>query len=104
MAPIEVGPPQSVGAVEIRPNRAGSPAAATAVNTVSAIGQAPQQTVVSAAPVVETSQVLDPGAPPVDKERVEIIRKAVETGNYPVVPARIADAMIAAGMLLRSAE
>lgn len=41
------------------------------------------------------------GAPPTDPARVQEIRKAVEQGRYPVVPARIADAMIAAGYLLR---
>ena len=51
-------------------------------------------------PVVETSR-LDVGQPPVDPERVGQIRKAVESGNYPLVPAKIADAMIAAGMFLR---
>lgn len=44
---------------------------------------------------------LDPGDPPVDAERVAQIRKAIENGSYPVVPAKIADAMIAAGLLLR---
>lgn len=44
---------------------------------------------------------LDPGEPPVDAERVAQIRKAIENGSYPVVPAKIADAMIAAGLLLR---
>ena len=29
-------------------------------------------------------------------------RKAVEEGKYPVTPAKIADAIIAAGVLLRS--
>lgn len=38
---------------------------------------------------------------PVDAERVAQIRKAIEEDRYPVVPARIADAMIAAGLLLR---
>ena len=32
------------------------------------------------------------------------IRHAIETGKYPVIPAKIADAMIAAGMLLRSPQ
>jgi len=40
-------------------------------------------------------------SPPVDSERVAQIRKAIEEDRYPVVPARIADAMIAAGLLLR---
>ena len=48
------------------------------------------------------SAVLDPGTAPVDIERVGLIRKAIEQGTYPVIPARIADAVIAAGMLLRS--
>ncbi|BBC72177.1 conserved hypothetical protein [Altererythrobacter sp. B11] len=39
---------------------------------------------------------------PVDHDRVAEIRKAVEQGKYPLVPAKIADAMIAAGYLLRS--
>ena len=39
---------------------------------------------------------------PVDAERVAQIRKAVEDGSYPVTPVKIADAMIAAGLLLRS--
>lgn len=41
---------------------------------------------------------------PVDSDRVAVIRKAVEEGRYPVVPARIADAMIAAGHLLRTRQ
>jgi negative regulator of flagellin synthesis FlgM len=40
--------------------------------------------------------------PPMDQDRVAQIRKAIERGRYPVVPARIADAMIAAGYLLRT--
>ena len=38
---------------------------------------------------------------PIDADRVAEIRKAIEEDRYPVVPARIADAMIAAGLLLR---
>jgi len=41
-------------------------------------------------------------AAPVDADRVAEIRKAIEDGRYPVVPTRIADAMIAAGLLLRT--
>jgi negative regulator of flagellin synthesis FlgM len=53
---------------------------------------------------VARSEVLDPGQPPVDAERVATIRKAIESGNYPVIPMRVADAMIAAGYLLRSGK
>lgn len=47
---------------------------------------------------------LDPGAPPVDAERVAQIRKAIEQGTYPLVPAKVADAMIAAGELLKAGK
>ena len=53
---------------------------------------------------VERSDALDPGPAPVDAERVAQIRKAIEQGDYPVIPMRVADAMIAAGMLLRSGQ
>lgn len=49
---------------------------------------------------VETSGSIDPGRPPVDRSRVEVIRKALEQGTYPILPTKIADAMIAAPMLL----
>ena len=39
---------------------------------------------------------------PVDHDRVAEIREAIEQGRYPVVPTKIADAMIAAGFLLRN--
>lgn len=42
------------------------------------------------------------GEAPVDSERVAMIRRAIEDGHYPVVPTRIADAMIAASYLLRT--
>ncbi len=38
---------------------------------------------------------------PVNADRVAEIRKALEEGRYPVIPFRVADAMIAAGLLLR---
>lgn len=45
---------------------------------------------------VETSINVEAGQPPVDGDRVAEIRKALEDGRYPLVPAEIADAMIAA--------
>lgn len=39
---------------------------------------------------------LDPAAPPVDAERVAKIRAALRDGSYPLVPTKIADALIAA--------
>jgi len=50
----------------------------------------------------QPSEALDPGQAPVDVERVAVIRKAIESGAYPVIPTKIADAMIAAGLLLRA--
>jgi negative regulator of flagellin synthesis FlgM len=58
----------------------------------------------SPSPGVVTSDALDPGLPPVDTGRVALIRNAVETGTYPILPAKVADAMIAAGLLLRTAK
>jgi len=50
---------------------------------------------------VVTSTQASAGSAPVDTDRVATIKKAIETGNYPLVPTKIGDAMIAAGMLLR---
>jgi negative regulator of flagellin synthesis FlgM len=92
MPPIEVGPLRSLSAVETRLARKASENAAQTARAE------------KSEPAVVQSEVLDAGDTPVDVERVELIRKAVEEGTYPVVPARIADAMIAAGFLLRSGK
>jgi negative regulator of flagellin synthesis FlgM len=97
MPPIEIGPkgPQAaraVGAVDVSklPQApVGSERAAEVANPHSAVVR---------------SRALDPGQPPVDAERVKQIRKAIEDGRYPIVPAKVADAIIAAGMLLRSGK
>jgi negative regulator of flagellin synthesis FlgM len=92
MPPIELGPVRPIGAVDARvarqaggqreqAERAGKPAGAVAL-----------------------SDALTVGDPPIDTDRIAVIRKAVETGEYPVFPARIADAMIAAGLLLRKGK
>ncbi|HZU63397.1 MAG TPA: flagellar biosynthesis anti-sigma factor FlgM [Novosphingobium sp.] len=44
------------------------------------------------------------GAAPIDNERVAVIKKAIQTGNYPVIPTKIGDAMIAAGVMLRTGK
>ena len=61
----------------------------------------PASPVATPAATFQPSQALDPGPAPVDAERVQVIRHAIETGTYPVIPTKIADAMIAAGLLLR---
>tara|TARA_E500000305_G_C3909232_1_gene182543 strand:+ start:135 stop:410 length:276 start_codon:yes stop_codon:yes gene_type:complete len=53
---------------------------------------------------VSLGKGLDAGVSPIDHERVEQIRQAIETGTYPLVPAKIADAMIAAGIMLRNSK
>ncbi|MCB2076107.1 MAG: flagellar biosynthesis anti-sigma factor FlgM [Novosphingobium sp.] len=92
MPPIEIGPARAVGAIESRLARQ----AGTQSDRAKA---AP-----SGEPAVVRSDALDPGPAPVDAERVRAIRDAVESGTYPVVPAKIADAMIAAGIMLRSGK
>ena len=92
MRNVELGPVRPVGAVD--------------VNTAhQAKGQdkGPKRSEGPETAVVK-SDALDPGQAPIDSERVALIRKAVESGNYPLVPTRIADAMIAAGMLLRDGQ
>jgi negative regulator of flagellin synthesis FlgM len=97
MPPIEIGPKgphaaRAIGAVEPRQVHSapvGSDRAAQVANPHSAVVR---------------SRELDPGQPPVDAERVKQIRQAIEEGRYPIVPAKVADAMIAAGLLLRSGK
>ena len=105
MPPIEVGPASAASAVNARFARTPgetTPSAANAATLTSAAAKSSAAMAASGAPAVETSAALDPGAAPVDTDRVAVIRKAVESGHYPVVPAQIADAMIAAGVLLRT--
>jgi negative regulator of flagellin synthesis FlgM len=94
MPPINLGPALPIGAVPASTIRSGS-------NGRSEKAASPAQSQTS---VVSRSDALDPGAPPVDTDRVAIVRKALEAGTYPVVPARVADAIIAAGLLLRSGK
>ncbi len=45
---------------------------------------------------IEVGAPVSAGEPPVDNDRVAEIRKALQDGSYPLVPTKIADAMIAA--------
>lgn len=92
MPPIELGP--------VGPTTPRSPAVKAAppvANDTARAHAAPQSAVVRSA-------ALDPGVQPVDNARVAEIRHAIERGSYPVIPMRISDAMIAAGLLLRSGK
>lgn len=53
---------------------------------------------------LEVSEPAAGSAPPVDAERVAQIRKALSEGSYPLVPTKIADAMIAAQVSLSVPE
>ena len=53
---------------------------------------------------VETAPSADLGQVPINAERVGEIRSALQNGTYPILPTRIADAMIAARFLLSTAE
>jgi len=88
MPSFDIGPTRAVGATDSRLVRDAHGKAAIRPETA-----APQAL---AAPTPVSA-----GDPPVDVERVAQIRKAVENGTYPIMPARIADEMIAAGFLLR---
>lgn len=88
MPPIEMGPLRPIGAID---NRIARPADTP--------GESPSRAA-QARPTVIASDALDPGALPVNAERVAEIRKAIESGTYPIIPVRVADAMIAAGYLL----
>lgn len=95
---IELGP-KSPG-----PARAIGPIA-TGVDASAQPGSLPARVAVATGePVAWRSTAPGPGEPPVDAERVTEIRRAIERGTYPIVPARVADAMIAAGLLLRHGQ
>lgn len=92
MPPIEVGQTRPIGAVDVRVARQ-----AGGLRDPAARADEPTSS-------VALSDALNPGEAPVDSDRVEVVRKAVESGNYPLVPAKIADAIIAAGLLLRKGD
>lgn len=102
MPPIEVGPARAVSAIDARLARAAGGEALPGANGAAAKSAASKITSTTASTSVETSSALNPGAAPVDTDRVATVKKAVESGSYPLIPAKIADAMIAAGVMLRS--
>lgn len=103
MSPIEIGAMRPVGPVQVNTARNAKTAANAPVATVESTPSAVADS--GAAAQIERSSALDAGqSAPVDGERVKVIRQAIEAGNYPVIPTKIADAMIAAQMLLRTAQ
>ena len=82
------------------------------VNAVSAVGTADARAATQAAAPAASAQAstqvatraISAGQVPVDTDRVATIKKAIESGTYPILPTKISDAMIAAGLLLRVAK
>ena len=93
---FDIGPTSPIRAADPRLAQATSNAAQASGNKSAAPRTADK-------PVV-TAEALSSSEAPVDAERVSMIRRAIEQGTYPVVPARIADAVIAAGLLLRNSD
>jgi negative regulator of flagellin synthesis FlgM len=104
MSSFEIGASRPVSAVQVNTIGTGAKPVQTETPAVQTPAPAPSSAAAAAAPQVETSDAVKAGAAPVDQERVRTVRHAIETGKYPIIPAKIADAMIAAGMLLRSPQ
>ena len=105
MASFDIGATGPVGPVQLNTVQ---PAIQTASARITAATQAtssPAAVTTTAAsstvPQVQTSLSIGAGNVPIDHTRVDAIRKAVQNGTYPLVPAKISDAMVAAGLMLR---
>jgi negative regulator of flagellin synthesis FlgM len=100
MPPIDLPPLRPTGPVEPRSPRPATDRAQTLVKAELAIPAKAE----AVAPTVEVDATLTAASPPVDYDRISEIRKAIEQGRYPVIPMRVADALIASGLLLRSGK
>ena len=94
MSSFEIGATRPVGAVQVNATPVASNGPATPD-----VASGPVAT--SAVPEVTTSVSVKAGSAPIDDDRVAQIRAAVQSGNYPMLPTKIGDAMIAAGIMLR---
>ena len=102
MPPIEIGPARPVGAVRTNAAKPSTAVASAAAPTAASAPASSSTSASASAPAaaVQTSQALDPGKPPIDENRVSVIRNAIQKGTYPLLPTKVADAMIAAGLML----
>lgn len=102
MPPIEIGPARPVGAVRTNAAKPSTAVASAAAPTAASAPSSASASASASAPAaaVQTSQALDPGKPPIDENRVSVIRNAIQKGTYPLLPTKVADAMIAAGLML----
>ena len=55
-------------------------------------------------PIVQIDALVAARTPPIDHDRVAKVRHAVARGEYPILPMKVADALIAASMLLNVAK
>ena len=94
IGPSEIGPIAAVRAVRTQPFAA----------TPERFPPVPPESPGTPEPAVQIEAAALAAAPPVDSDRVAQIRSALAEGSYPLVPARIADAMIAAGLRLSLGE
>jgi negative regulator of flagellin synthesis FlgM len=101
MSSFEIGASRPVGAVQLSTVQPATPNVPATDTPTAPIATPAAQ--VSAATQVQTSLTVSAGTIPVDQTRVDQIRKAVQSGTYPLVPAKIGDAMVAAGIMLRKA-
>lgn len=102
MSSIGSGPGIGTGHIELNGVRAIIGADARPVVTETNSGQSqPAATNTNQGAAMVTTTALNAGDVPVDHERVTQIRKAIQSGNYPILPAKISDAMIAARILLQ---
>ena len=95
---LEAGAVRSISTADSR----ATPSVDTSTAAVATTSTNASATAQSAAVVATTS--FSAGSAPVDTDRVASIRKAIQSGNYPIIPTKIGDAMIAAGLMLRGAK
>jgi len=95
-----------------------SPYDVTRLTGASAVRSATQDTARASAPpreatssdgadkgvAVQTDARVSAGSVPVDNQRVTEIREALRDGSYPIVPAEITDAIIAARLMLSTGQ
>lgn len=91
MPSVELSKLQGIGPVRALSDSDRTPAAARPASPLAAATAKP-----GVAVEVGTVGEVDLASPPVDADRVEKIRTALRDGTYPLVPTKIADAMIAA--------
>ncbi len=99
MSSFEIGASRPVGAVQLKTVQPASQASATTATQGSATAAATEAA--ASTEQVQTTVDTSSGTVPVDAVRVAEIRKAINEGTYPLIPTKIGDAMIAAGMLLQ---